>query len=90
MLENYPDVIEAFEGAAATGAPVSPPTLIFSAVAYDQIGESETASRLVAELKETWPAFPATSLVRRIFHEGTPAERVILGTLAKNGFDDAR
>jgi len=88
MLQNYPAVIEAFSGAAAAGDPVSAPSLVFPAVAYDQLGDSAKARTLVAELKTTWPGFPIARLVKRIFHERTPVARLILGTLGKYGLEN--
>ena len=49
-----------------------------------------SARRLIAELKATWPDFPAAMLVGKIFHDGTSISRDILGTLEKYGFRSDR
>lgn len=71
MLGNYENAIEAFNGAAAVGAPISAPSLLFQAVAHDQIGEAEKAKALLGEMRATWPDFPAKFVVSVIFHDGT-------------------
>ena len=86
MLGDYTATIEAFSGAAAEGAPVSPPSLIFLAVAYDHLGQEAQARELVEELSQTWPGFPARFLIRRIFHEGSEYELDILERLGKYGY----
>jgi tetratricopeptide (TPR) repeat protein len=87
MLGNYSATIEAFSGAPANGAPVSPPSLIFLAVAYDHQGNTAQARSLVEELSTTWPEFPTAFLVRRIFQDGTVFERDILQRLNKYGYN---
>jgi len=87
MLGDYTATIKAFSGAASDGAPVSPPSLIFLAVAYDHLGYDGEAQQLVEELSETWPEFPAGFLMRRIFHDGSVYERDILQRLGKYGYD---
>ncbi|WP_164658401.1 tetratricopeptide repeat protein [Tropicibacter sp. Alg240-R139] len=84
MLGNYPETIEAFEGAAASGAPVSPPSLLFQAVAYDQMGDDHKAKALMSEMYRTWPEFPALSIVDAMFREGSHVKRVVLKTLEKS------
>lgn len=86
-LGNYNAVVEAFEGAAAAGAPVSAPSLVFQAVAHDKLGEEVEARQLVAELGETWPDFPAAFLVGRLFPTDEALRQDILETLARYGFD---
>ena len=86
MLGDYRATVDAFRGAAAAGPPVSPPSLVFLAVAHDHLGNSAEARRLVDELSTTWPDFATAFLVRRIFHSGTPLARDIDQRLAKNGY----
>ena len=86
MLGNYTGTAEAFGGAAAEGAPVSPPSLMFLAIAHDHMGNHEQARDLIKELFETWPGFPIGFLVRRIFHKDSVHERDILQRLGKYGY----
>ncbi|NOD86523.1 hypothetical protein [Ruegeria sp. HKCCD6119] len=83
MLGNYKSVVEAFQGAPAAGAPVSAPSLLFQAVAYDQLGNSEEARRLVTEMRRTWPEFPSEFLAGRIFHNDVNTRNIILETLSR-------
>ncbi len=83
MLGNYENVVEAFQGAPAAGAPVSAPSLLFQAVAHDQLGNSEDAQRLVVEMRRTWPEFPSEFLADRIFHNDRNTRNVILETLSR-------
>ena len=83
MLGNYENVVEAFQGAPAAGAPVSAPSLLFQAVAHDQLGNSEKARRLVAEMRRTWPEFPSEFLADRIFHKDINTRNIILETLGR-------
>ena len=76
-------VVEVFQGAPAAGAPVSAPSLLFQAVAYDQLGNSEEARRLVAEMHGTWPEFPSEFLADRIFHNDVNTRNMILETLSR-------
>ncbi len=81
MLGHYENVVEAFQGAPAAGAPVSAPSLLFQAVAHDQLGNSEEARRLVAEMRRTWPEFPSEFLAGRIFRNDDATRQAILDTL---------
>ena len=81
MLENYPETVEAFQGAAAAGAPVSPPSLLFQAVAFDQMAEPDKARALMAELDRTWPNFPAAFVVDAMFADGSEIEQTVLKTV---------
>ncbi len=83
MLGNYENVVEAFQGAPAAGAPVSAPSLIFQAVAHDKLGNSAEAESLVKELRKTWPEFPSEFLVDRIFHNDNTTRDLIRETLGK-------
>ncbi len=83
MLGNYENVVEAFQGAPAAGAPVSAPSLIFQAVAHDKLGNSAEAESLVTELRKTWPEFPSEFLVDRIFHNDNTTRDLIRETLGK-------
>ncbi|WP_170333549.1 tetratricopeptide repeat protein [Ruegeria arenilitoris] len=83
MLGNYQDVIDAFQGAPAAGAPVSSPSLLFQAVAQDQLGNSEAAEQLVDEMRMTWPDFPSEYLANRIFHNDGKTQKAILDTLTR-------
>ena len=81
MLGKYDKVVEAFQGAPAAGAPVSAPSLLFQAVAQDQLGNSEEAQRLVTEIRRTWPEFPSEFLAGRIFQNDQNTRNMILETL---------
>ncbi|WP_171230309.1 hypothetical protein [Ruegeria sp. HKCCA4008] len=83
MLGNYEKVVEAFQGAPAAGAPVSAPSLLFQAVAQDQLGHSQEAQRLVTEMRKTWPEFPSEFLAGRIFHNDDATRQAILDTLTR-------
>ena len=83
MLGNYESVVEAFQGAPAAGAPVSAPSLLFQAVAHDQLGNSEEARRLVSEMRRTWPEFPSEFLADRIFQNDVNTRNIILETLSR-------
>ncbi len=83
MMGNYENVVEAFQGAPAAGAPVSAPSLIFQAVAHDKLGNSAEAESLVKELRKTWPEFPSEFLVDRIFHNDNTTRDLIRETLGK-------
>ena len=86
MLGDYPMTIKAFSEAPAKGAPVSPPSLIFLAVAHDHLGNTSHADKLVSELKQTWPDFPTSFLIRQIFHEGSRYEQDILQRLSSHDY----
>ncbi len=81
MLENYPETVEAFQGAAAAGAPVSPPSLLFQAVAFVQMAEPDKAEALMAELNRTWPHFPAAFVVDAMFADGADVEKIVFQLL---------
>ncbi len=83
MLGNYESVVEAFQGAPAAGAPVSAPSLLFQAVAQDELGNTEEAQRLIAEMRKTWPEFPSEFLAYRIFNNDNATRKLILETLSK-------
>ncbi|SFL42428.1 hypothetical protein SAMN04488036_1146 [Shimia haliotis] len=84
MLGNYAEAIAAFEGAAPVGAPISPPSLLFQAVAFDQLAHSEKSTALLAELNATWPDFPTAYIVNALFADGSKTEQMILKTLDGN------
>lgn len=67
MLGENERTIAAFGGAATDGTVVSAPSLMFQAVAHKRNGDETDAAALVAELKRTWPEFPAEFLIRRVF-----------------------
>ncbi|KUJ77602.1 hypothetical protein AVO44_17000 [Ruegeria profundi] len=83
MLGNYENVVEAFQGAPAAGAPVSAPSLIFQAAAHDQLGNFNEAQRLIGELQKTWPEFPSEFLVERIFPSDQKTRETVLGALSR-------
>lgn len=67
MLKRNQLTVHAFSTAAETGAPVSAPSLFFLAMASDRMGNSAKARSLIAEMQQTWPEFPTTFLIGRIF-----------------------
>lgn len=83
MLGNYPETVEAFEGAAAAGAPVSPPSLFLQAVAHVQMADDPKAEALMSELHQTWPGFPALLIFGAMFRDGSHAKRIVLEALEK-------
>ncbi len=83
MLGNYEGVVDAFKGAPAAGAPVSAPSLLFQAVAQDQLGHTEEAQRLISEMRKTWPEFPSEFLAGRIFQNDDATRQAILDTLSR-------
>ncbi len=83
MLGKYEKVVDAFKGAPAAGAPVSAPSLLFQAVAQDQLGHTEEAQRLISEMRKTWPEFPSEFLAGRIFQNDDATRQVILDTLIR-------
>ena len=87
MLGDYQAVIEAFSMAPSSGAPVSAPSLVFLAVAYDRLEESAMADEYVRELEATWPDFPTGFIVRRIFRNAPTHGDDILERLANHGYE---
>lgn len=83
VLGNYEGAIEAFTNAPGSGSPVSAPSLIFIAVAYDNLGEVDLAQRNVVELTATWPDFPTQEILGRFFANSPEVERDVLERLAK-------
>ena len=83
MLGNYEGVVDAFKGAPAAGAPVSAPSLLFQAVAHDQLGNSEEVQRLITEMRKTWPEFPSEFLAGRMFRNDDTTRKAILDTLGR-------
>ena len=88
MLGNYSATIEAFSRAPEYGAPVSAPSLIFLAVAYDHLGKADEAERLVEEFKKTWADFPTRSIISRIFQNEPAFARDILECLSRHGYQE--
>ena len=86
MLGHYDEVIEAFAGAPESGAPVSAPSLIFLAIAYDHTGNEQNAGRIAAELSASWPDFPINHIVARMFRNAPKTGDDILERLAKYGY----
>ncbi|WP_263339698.1 MULTISPECIES: tetratricopeptide repeat protein [Albidovulum] len=86
MLGDDRTVITAFSGAVAAGSSVSPPSLLFQAVAHHRLGEYEKAPNLIDELSATWPNFPVRFLVERVLRDAAPVERDILEALDSYGF----
>lgn len=86
MLGNYDEVIKAFTLAPELGAPVAAPTLIFLAVAHDQVGNEAEASRVVAELRETWPDFPTNRIIAVSFQNSPEIKNDILKRLSKYNY----
>ncbi|PRY26901.1 hypothetical protein CLV78_1011006 [Aliiruegeria haliotis] len=86
VLGNYRESVDAFSGAAAAGDPVSPPSLVFQAAAHDKLGETEEARRLVVELRETWPDFPAQFLISQTLASNPDVGDDILEVLSRHGF----
>ncbi len=78
MLQNYPATIEAFSTAAQRGLPVSAPSLLLLATAYDASGDENVAKKTIQEMMKTWPDFPAESVASRFFaRDQETLERVL-------------
>ncbi len=86
MLGNYPETVEAFKGAAATGAPISAPSLLFQAAALQQMSEFQEANILLSELRATWPDFPANFIVDAMFADGSHVENIVFSMLGNDEF----
>ncbi len=69
--------------APAAGAPVSAPSLLFQAVALDQMGAADKAQQLMAEMRRTWPEFPSEFLADRIFRHDDKTRDIIRETLIR-------
>jgi tetratricopeptide (TPR) repeat protein len=67
MLGENLKTIAAFDGAVSDGTVVSAPSLMFLAVAHKRNGDETKAAALLAELRSTWPQFPAEFLISRVF-----------------------
>ncbi|WP_141134999.1 tetratricopeptide repeat protein [Tropicimonas sediminicola] len=81
MLQNYPACIEAFTTAAERGQPVSAPSLMMLAAAYDANGEYEAARLAIDEMHRTWPGFPANNVASRFFEHAPETRSLVLETL---------
>ncbi len=81
MLENYDEVIEAFSKAAEQGHPVSPPSLFLLATAYHETGNTVGAEKAIVEMLDTWPDFPARSVVERFFVKDRETRSRVLSVL---------
>jgi len=88
MLGNYAATIQAFNSAPESGAPVSAPSLIFLAVAYDRLGEAEESKRLVEEINASWADFPTEFILHRIFQNAPEFEHDILERLSRYGYQE--
>ena len=67
VLGNYTETVQAFETSAQRGLPVSAPTLMLLATAYNQLGDTSSARRAMGEMIATWPEFPAGQATARFF-----------------------
>lgn len=56
-LERYQEAIVAFQRAADLGDPISAPSLMYQAAAYQGLGNSDRAFELIQEMAATWPGF---------------------------------
>ncbi len=81
MLENYDEVIDAFSKAAERGHPVSPPSLFLLATAYHETGNTIGAEKAIVEMLDTWPDFPARSVVERFFVKDRETRSRVLSVL---------
>ncbi|GAA6161879.1 hypothetical protein NBRC116589_40530 [Ruegeria sp. HU-ET01832] len=81
MLENYGEVIDAFSKAAERGHPVSPPSLFLLATAYHETGNTVGAEKAIVEMLDTWPDFPARSVVERFFVKDPETRSRVLSVL---------
>lgn len=69
-LGRYDDTLATFRQAAELGDPISAPSLMYQAAAYQGLGDTEQAIVLVTELAATWPDFrPETMLPRLYQHQ---------------------
>lgn len=69
-LGKYEEGLTSFQRAAETGDPFSPPSLMFQAITYQALGNTEKAAELVNELATTWPKFhPDITLAKFYQHQ---------------------
>lgn len=80
MLENYPATIEAFSNAAKRGLPVSAPSLLLLAAAYDASGEEAMARDCIVTMTKTWPKFRAELVASRFFSRDPETLKKVLLT----------
>ncbi len=81
VLGLYPETIEAFATAPEVGAPISAPSLVFTAAAYRGLGDFDSEKAVLREYRETWPEFPGEYLVKRIFRSSPTTQELILASL---------
>ncbi len=82
MLGNYAEAIEAFSTAAERGLPVSAPSLLLLATAYQESADADRARQTVEEMATTWPGFPASEVAARFFANDPVTLRRVQVTLA--------
>ena len=86
MMGNYRKAIDIIDRAPASGAAVSPPSLVVLAVSYDNLGDAEKAQRYVDELKDTWPNVPVVALFGQIFTNAPEFAEDVRERLSRNGY----
>ncbi|WP_422049183.1 hypothetical protein [Shimia sp.] len=65
-LEDYEGAVAAFEQSMTRGGDPTPVGSAYVAAAYQAVGRSETAARVVASIREKWPTF-RPELVHQVF-----------------------
>lgn len=65
-LEDYEGAVAAFEQSMKRGGNPTPVGSAYVAAAYQAVGRSETAARVVASIREKWPTF-RPELVHQVF-----------------------
>ncbi len=76
-LGNYRDSYEGFEKAAASGDPLSAPSLAYQAAALAAVGREKDARRKLDELYRAWPNAPLEAMLYGIHSEKRNADAVL-------------
>ena len=86
-LGNYGAASQGFADAAASGDPLSAPSLAYQAAAFAALGREQEAQRKLAELKRAWPDAPLNAMLYGIHRDKADADAV-LNRLRDLGWSD--
>ena len=86
MLGNDENVATAFEIGRRSGTPVAAPAVLFPAIAHYRLGNTDRANAMMAELRATWPDFPARFLTQRVFPLDLETRDYVFSVLQKYGY----
>ncbi|PRY26946.1 Tfp pilus assembly protein PilF [Aliiruegeria haliotis] len=76
-LGNYRDASEGFAAAAASGDPLSAPSLAYQAAAFAALGREQDAKRKLTELERAWPDAPLGAMLYGIHRDKADADAVL-------------